>query len=159
MVWDELFGEFWFWAAAALLWTQAISGAFGAPRKLITQALTEPGAALMARDLVRWRLLLGRRFPLSLSALRWPLLGAAAAYAIAGAFQGAYTVAALAAAFGPLLAANTALEPRVAQAIEASREGDPLAFADVLEQAWRIRVAAVALGVVLSAGLARLTAP
>lgn len=170
MSWDAVFGEAWFWAAAALIWARAAFSLYGAPRRLIGEARrgtaegrTEGLApAAFALDLVRWRLGPGNPCPTGILPLRWPLLGGAVAWLLASAVFGDLFSLALLLALGPPLAVGLALEPRLLAATEAARADGPeaprlAAFADTLEQAWRLRLASVAIAVLLTAAAAAAT--
>lgn len=170
MSWSGVFGEAWFWVAAALIWARAALTLCGAPLKLIGEARrgtaegrTEGLApAAFALDLVRWRLGPGHPCPRGILPLRWPLLGGAGAWLLASAVFGDLLSLALLLALGPPLAAGLALEPRLMEATDAARGAGPEAprlagFADALEQAWRLRMASVAIAVLLTASAAALT--
>lgn len=158
MDWGAVFGADWFWIAAAILWARGVGTAYGVPRKLIFQAMAEPAAAEMARDLAIWRLTLGRRFSVGLSALRWPAFGAVGVYCLLGAWQGDALGPALFAVLGPTLAVDVANEPRILRVAQESR-GDAAPFADALEQSWRLRVAATAVSVALTLTASALLRP
>ena len=74
--------QFWFWVAAGLIWMRGFAGALGVSRRLIRDAAKETEAARFAFALARFRLGRGRVLPLGLAPFRWPLLGAALAYAV-----------------------------------------------------------------------------
>lgn len=176
MDWENVFGEAWFWAAMAIFWVRAALSLYGAPRRLIGEArrgTTDErrdgvGAAAFAYDLVRWRLGPGQPFNPGLLPLRWPMLGAAAAWLAGSAAFGDLVSLGLLTALFPLAAVTLALEPRLQRAVDAVRQaeterrGDRLAdFADALDQCWRLRMAVVmaAIGLTLVASFATTTVP
>ena len=162
MVWDwaDVFGEFWFWALAMILWSRAAFSAYGAPRRVIAAAMTEAGAAGFARDLVRYRLGPGAPTPRAFTALRLPALGAIIGYGVLASLQGDALCLALLCSLAPVAAVTLGFEPRVATAAQAAvDEPGRTAFADVLEQIWRVRVAAVIGSIFLTAIAAALTRP
>lgn len=173
--WAAVFGAPWFWAAATLVWARAALSLLGAPLRLIRQARrgaeavsagVEPpesglAPAAFALDLLRWRLGAGRGAP-GLAPLRWPALGGAAAWAVSGAAFGDLLALALLTALGPIAAASLALEPPVLQAVDAARgAGTPAArlaaFADRLEQLWRLKLAACLAAAALTLAAAAAT--
>lgn len=167
MAWADVHGEFWFWVAAAVLWLHAALSMYGAPRRVIAEARRDDGAAAFAADLVRYRLGRGRRLPTGLLPLRWPFLGGFAAYAVAAlAASGDLSVIGVFTALAPPAAASLALEPKIGAALDRMRAAETeaeaaaagsgggedaaaarAAFADALEQCWRVRLASVAIAV------------
>ncbi|MEM9726315.1 MAG: hypothetical protein AAF909_12770 [Pseudomonadota bacterium] len=129
MAWGEVFGELWFWGAAAILWLRAALSLYGAPRRLIAEArggLMDGrrdglGPAAFAFDLVRWRLGPGQATPQGLVPLRLPLLGGAAAYCLGSAAIGDMFALAVFCALGPIAAVTLGLEPRVQAAVDKVR--------------------------------------
>lgn len=180
-MWSDVFGEFWFWALAVAFWARSALSAYGAPRRVIAAALTDRGAADFARDLVGYRFGRGSVVPMGLRPLKIPALGALAAYFFASGVMGDATSLALVAVLGPVTAADLALENRVLSALRAPRppleetrekglgetdvgggatageKTDP--FADVLEQVWRVRLAATAVSVLATLAAAAAGAP
>ncbi|MBX2855073.1 MAG: hypothetical protein KTR21_08800 [Rhodobacteraceae bacterium] len=162
MAWDwaDVFGEIWFWALAGILWARAAFSAYGAPRQVIAAAMVEPGAADFARDLVRYRLGPGSSTPRGLTALRLPALGALIGYGVLASVQGDALCLALLASLTPIAIVTLSFEGRVAAAAQAAvDEAGRAAFADVLEQIWRVRLAAVVGSILLTLIAAAVTRP
>lgn len=172
MAWEQVFGEPWFWAAATLVWFRFGLRIGGVPRSLVATALKsapeELGPASFLRDYARWRLGPGRVTPTGLLPLRMPAAGAAAAFLAAGAAFGDILSFAALTVLGPPLAAVLFLEPQVQKAVDAARDAGSqsgteqvrlLAFADRLEQLWRVKLAATGCAVLLTVAAAGLTAP
>lgn len=140
-------GQLWFWAAAILVWTRGLTGAYGVPRRLIRSAALAPEAADLALDMARYRLGRGRRLPLDLSPFRWPVLGAALAYAIVKAALGQFEALVILAMLGPIAAMDLALEPRILSALGAARP-EAASAVEPLSEALRMRAAATLLSIV-----------
>ena len=158
--WADVFGEIWFWALIGVVWMRAAFSAYGVPRRVIVAAMNEPGAAGFARDLVRYRLGPGSPTPRGLTALRLPGLGAVIGYGVLASIQGDALCLALVAGLAPVAIVTLGFERRVAAAAQAAVD-DPgrAAFADVLEQIWRVRLAAVVGSILLTCIAAAVTRP
>ncbi|MEL6317889.1 MAG: hypothetical protein AAFR16_09680 [Pseudomonadota bacterium] len=158
--WAEVYGEFWFWAAAGLFWIGAASELAGAPRNLIAEALREeeraegPGAAAFALGLVRHRLARGRMRMAGPLAL--PVAGVGAAYLAAEAALGGVWALAALTAIGPVVGARLAIEPQL-RAAAAERDADRAATA--FDQLWRAQFAGVVVALFATAVAAAATAP
>lgn len=146
--------QVWFWIAAGLIWFASFFSVYGAPRRLAKAAVSEPAAARLASDLVRYRLGRGRLLPLGLAPFRWPALGGGAGYALVAATQGVHAPIVILAIIGPALAFELALEPRILRAVGAVRAAEerdaPLdepmrGFAETLAEIGRLK-AAVTIG-------------
>lgn len=168
--WDAVFGQGWFWAAAGLYWIRAALVVFGAPRRLVSAALSEPGAADFARNVVRYRLGAGSPVPIGLIPLRWPAVGALSAYLAIDAVFGNMLSLALLTGVAPIMAATLALEPRLLSALQqpaasmassaASGASDaPPTFPEALDQIWKARFAATLVAAFGTAIAAAATAP
>lgn len=163
MSWEASFGQSWFWVTAAILWWRSGASVFGAPRRLIAEALKQPGAADYARQLVRYRLGPGHPVPRGLLPLRWPALGALTAYCALGAVYGDMLALAVLTGLMPIALSGVLLEDRMIAAVEGRSAGGAggapeQSFAEALDQIWKLRFAVVLIAAAATLAASRMTA-
>lgn len=160
MSWEASFGQSWFWVTAAILWWRSGASVFGAPRRLIAEALKHPGAADYARQLVRYRLGPGHPVPRGLLPLRWPALGALTAYCALGAVYGDMLALAVLTGLTPIALSGVWLEERMIAAVEgrSAAGAEEQSFAEALDQIWKLRFAVVLAAAAATLAASRLTA-